>query len=73
MATKIYCSDISCKYNDLDTGRCKAKEASFSWQSVQTVYNGRQDYLKCATYEESDMSKEMHVFIERAMKEEPIP
>lgn len=54
---KIYCADISCDYNK--DGKCSAKTVTLSYHSVMTVWEGRQQYNKCKTYEESAESRQL--------------
>lgn len=54
---KVYCAAIDCEfYND---GKCKAKTVSLSWSSIMTKWDGRQEFNKCKTYQESKASKEL--------------
>ena len=53
MRTKINCSRVDCKYCG-DNYVCQRGEVSFSYHSVFTVNNGRQEYLKCKGYIEDD-------------------
>ena len=54
----VYCESIDCKYFSI-TNRCTAKRIDLSYHSVMTVWNGRQDYLKCKMYEQSEEAKRM--------------
>lgn len=56
--TKIICANSLCKYNN-DKNVCTAKTAEMSWHSVMTVHDGRQEFLKCKTYEMDERSKEI--------------
>lgn len=56
--TKIICANNLCKYNN-DKNVCTAKTAEMSWHSVMTVHDGRQEFLKCKTYEMDERSKEI--------------
>ena len=56
--TKIVCACTECKYNN-DRNRCTAKDVEMSWHSVMTVHDGRQEFLKCKTYEMDERSKEI--------------
>lgn len=51
--TKINCSRIDCKFCG-DNYICQKNEVSFTYHSVFTVNNGRQEYLKCKAYVEDD-------------------
>ena len=55
---KIICANSLCKYND-DKSICTAKMAEMSWHSVMTVHDGRQEFLKCKTYEMDERHKEI--------------
>ncbi len=55
---KIICANSLCKYNN-DKNVCTAKTAEMSWHSVMTVHDGRQEFLKCKTYEMDERSKEI--------------
>ena len=63
MATKIYCSDMLCKFNE--DGICKSKTVALSAYSVITLYDGRQDFHKCKTFEESTDSKIYREMLDR--------
>lgn len=52
----VYCAALECKYHS-DTNRCTAKKITLSSHSVMTVWNGRQEYLKCKQYEMSEEYK----------------
>lgn len=56
--TKIICANSLCTYNN-DKNVCTAKTAEMSWHSVMTVHDGRQEFLKCKTYEMDERSKEI--------------
>ena len=56
--TKIVCACTECKYND-DRNRCTAKDVELSWHSVVTMHDGRQEFLKCKTYQIDDRSREL--------------
>ena len=65
--TKIICASVDCKYNN-DKNVCTAKKVSMSWQSVMTVYEGRQEYLRCNQYEMDEFSKQIHEEMQKYMK-----
>lgn len=67
--TKIFCSDSSCKFIN-DQGRCTAKTVTIGWSSVMTVYEGRQDFHRCKTYEESEKAKEIKAFLDKVQRRE---
>ena len=56
-ATKIFCADASCKNLD-NYNICKLSKVTLSWHSVVTLNDGRQEFLKCKSYEESEASKQ---------------
>jgi hypothetical protein len=60
----MICSDMSCKYCS-DTYKCKypKKDLKMSFHSVMTLYQGRQEFLKCNSYEKS----EEYIRIEKAL------
>ena len=74
--TKIYCADPSCEFCN-DKGVCTAKNVSLSWQSIMTLWEGRQEFHRCKTYQKSKRSVELEQqFKELAQKmngEEVIP
>ena len=65
--SKIYCADISCKFNS-DKSVCTCKKVSLSWNSVQTVNDGRQDFHRCKTYEKSQRSIEIEDKMKQLME-----
>lgn len=52
----VYCAAMDCKFNG-DDGKCHAKSIVLSANSIMTVWEGRQQFNKCKTYEESDRFK----------------
>ena len=55
--TKIICAKTECKYNK--KCQCSAKEINLTAHSIVTLYNDRQDFNICLTFEESEESKEL--------------
>ena len=51
--TKIICSRLDCKYSD-ENNLCQRDDVHFSYHSVFTVNEGRQEYLQCKEFEEDD-------------------
>lgn len=47
---KVYCADVGCKFLN-DDGVCIAKNVALSWNSVYTIHEGRQEFLRCKTRE----------------------
>lgn len=62
----MICSNASCKYCS-DNYKCKfpKKDLSFSYHSIMTLYNGRQDYLKCNAYEPSEKYIEIKTMLNK--------
>ena len=54
-AMKVYCASQECKYNDRN--RCTADTISLSWHSALTVFDGRQEFLKCKQFEMTESLK----------------
>jgi len=52
----VCCAAFDCKYNN-DKCRCTAQTLNLSSHSIMTVWEGRQDFLKCKNYEISDEAK----------------
>ena len=46
---KVWCADEGCMYNFDHV--CKAKVINLSWNSVVTLWDGRQEFHKCRTRE----------------------
>lgn len=59
----IYCYDERCKYCN-DKCKCTNKKVELSFHGVNTKYQGFQHYLKCKSFEESDLSKQITKLIE---------
>lgn len=51
----MICTDITCKYNK--DCKCISKRVKLIHCSIVTAYQGRQEYLKCRTYKESEEYK----------------
>ena len=52
----IYCYNMKCKYCN-DKYKCTNKKVELNYCGVNTVNQGYQDYLKCKSFEESDLYK----------------
>ena len=65
---KIYCADVGCAYNN-DKGVCTAKKVALSWHSVVTLWEGRQEYQRCKTWEPSKSQQELNRKLEKYMEE----
>lgn len=64
--TKIICARLECKHNK-DT-ICKARCVEMSDHFILTVWEGRQEFLKCKTYEMSETAKAFRRAIEEVKK-----
>ena len=64
--TKITCAENRCKY--YKNSRCTAKEINLTANSIMTLWEGRQDFNTCKTYEESEESKLMKEQINEFLK-----
>ena len=64
----VYCAATDCKHNS-KTGRCTAKRVTLSWHSVNTVWQGRQEFWKCKQFEQSYDAKAMSEFISKWKEE----
>lgn len=51
--TKVICSRLDCKYCN-ENSICQRDNVHFSYHSVFTVNDGRQEYLQCKEYQEDD-------------------
>lgn len=58
MATKVYCAAMDCEFNN-DKGICTAKKIALSANSVMTVWDGRQEFNTCKTFQKSQAAIEM--------------
>jgi len=58
MATKIFCAANDCEYYQ-ENGRCGAKTVCLSDHYIMTVWEGRQRYQRCKTYQRSERSIEL--------------
>lgn len=65
---KIFCAAIDCEFNGYD-GKCHAKEVALSDHSIMTLWEGRQRYQKCKTYQKSQAATEMEQFFAKAVAE----
>lgn len=66
--TKITCADSRCKY--CKGYKCTAKEINLTANSIVTLYEGRQEYNTCKTFEESEENKKMREDIDKFLKTE---
>ena len=62
MATKIYCAAMDCEFNN-DKGVCTAKKIALSANSVMTVWEGRQNFNTCKTFQKSQEAIEIETKI----------
>lgn len=51
--TKVYCANMHCKYLN-DDGFCTKEEIGLTYCSIVTLYDGRQEFLKCTAFIEKD-------------------
>ena len=63
---KIFCAAMDCEFNG-DDGKCHAKEVALSDHSIMTLWEGRQRYQKCKTYQKSRAAAEMEQFFTKAV------
>ena len=56
--TKVLCADVACKYHG-DNDVCTARKIKLSWNSVMTTWEGRQEFHRCKTFEESETYKKL--------------
>ena len=72
---KVICAAIDCEFN-VD-GKCHAKTICLSANSVMTMWEGRQEFNKCKTFQKSQQAKQIEEqikpFLEmlRAYHEQP--
>lgn len=65
---KIFCAAMDCEFNG-DDGKCHAKEIALSDHSIMTLWEGRQRYRKCKTYQKSQAAAEMEQVFIKAVAE----
>lgn len=63
MMTKITCADSRCKF--CKGYKCTAKEINLTSNSIMTLYEGRQEFNTCKTFEESEENKKMREEIDK--------
>ena len=61
----VYCAAVEYK-NHSDTNRCTAKKITLSSHSIMTLWDGRQEFLKCKQYEMSEDYKAVMAVIRMA-------
>lgn len=61
---KVYCAAMDCEFNGYE-GKCHAKSIALADQSVMTLWEGRQRFNTCRTYQESQLSKDIDVAFEK--------
>ena len=49
--SEVICGELLCKYNN-DNYECKKKKIDLSMCSIYTIYQGKQNFLKCNSYKE---------------------
>ena len=60
----IYCYDMRCKYCN-DKYKCTNKKVQLEFCGVKTKHQGYQHYLKCKSFEESELYKNTMELLER--------
>lgn len=65
----VYCAATDCKHNG-NRNRCMANCVTLSWHSVMTLWEGRQEFCRCKSYEMSDESKRICELIKKAEESE---
>ena len=64
---KVYCAAMDCEFNS-DKGLCTAKSIALSSASVMTVWEGRQDYNKCKTFQKSQEAIRIQEIVDQYYK-----
>ena len=64
---KVYCAALDCAFVSED-GKCHAKSISLSDHSVVTMWEGRQRFNRCKTWQESEHAKELRKQIEPLLR-----
>ena len=67
MATVIHCAALDCEYNN-DNYECIAPEINLSDHYIMTVWEGRQHFNRCKTYNESRQPDEFKIKLEQMKK-----
>ena len=65
---KIFCAAMDCEFNG-DDGKCHAKEVALSDHSIMTLWEGRQRYQKCKTFQKSRMAMEFEQLINKSISD----
>ena len=65
---KVVCAVLECKYNS-DDNTCNAPKIFLSDHNIMTLHDGRQQFMKCKQYEESEITKQINEIISKCMKE----
>lgn len=60
----IYCYQMSCKYCN-DKYQCTNKKVVLDFVGINTVYQGYQELLRCESYRESKLSKDMKKLLDK--------
>ena len=61
---KVYCAAIDCEFYK-DDGKCHAKSIALSDHSIMTLWEGRQRFNKCKTYQQSQMARDIEKAFEK--------
>ena len=65
----VYCAAIDCKYHN-KSNKCTAKRINLTDHSVMTVWEGRQRFARCQTYEMAEDYKSMADVITKLLEVE---
>lgn len=58
----LYCSDIRCRFCN-DDNECTAESVKLVFEGLNTVYQGFREVHTCKTFEESELSKQVAIFM----------
>lgn len=64
---KVYCAAMDCEFNGYD-GECHAESITLAYQSVMTMWGGRQGFNTCGTYQKSQLAKDIDLAFENFKK-----
>lgn len=64
----IHCGNIECKYCN-DKCKCTNKKVELNFVGINTIHQGFQKLLKCTSFEESDLSKQAKILIDKFYSE----
>lgn len=64
----VICGNLKCKYHS-DKNKCTCKKVVLNFNSICTLHQGRQEFLRCSSFEKDKEYEKLEKEIESLLKE----